>query len=217
MTTKKKGGTDHEMVVGRLGIGFFGTAQLPAGFDANGATLVSAPQVGMRMWFVENLGIEGAIGFALSSGSVDNDGTSVDLESVFGLAFHVGLPLSFYYGEHYNFMLIPEINVGFADGSVPVAGNGDTLISGFNFGVGARIGAEIQFGFIDIPELALQGTVGLGFQFQSATNDVCNPDPAASCNEGSTQSTLSRVGLGTTVQAEPWDIFTGNIAAIYYF
>jgi hypothetical protein len=43
---------------------------------------------------------------------------------------------------------------------------------------------------------------------------------AGSTAAGPTPSTSSSIGqneLSTTVQSDPWTIFTGNIAAIYYF
>jgi hypothetical protein len=85
--------------------------------------------------------------------------------------------------------------------------------SGFRFDGGARIGTEIQFGFIGVPELALQASVGLRFIHQNwnASQDagpgVINPSSASqSANE-----------LGTTVQSDPWALFVNNISAIYYF
>lgn len=80
------------------------------------------------------------------------------------------------------------------------------------FDLGARIGTEIQFGFIGIPELALQASVGLNFQHSvwHASNPAKGTTKDAAASQTSTE-------FGTTVQSDPWAIFTNNIAAIYYF
>ena len=75
--------------------------------------------------------------------------------------------------------------------------------------VGARAGTEIQFGFIGIPELSLQAGVGLALSYDrvKATNKT-TPE---------TSTTVSQTRLGTSVGDNPWNIFTGNVAALYYF
>jgi hypothetical protein len=65
------------------------------------------------------------------------------------------------------------------------------------------VGAEIQFGFIGIPQLSLQGTVGLLFTHTETSTNV----PAASAHTNDLQ---------TTVGATPWAIFANAIEATYY-
>ncbi|MET0387968.1 MAG: hypothetical protein ABW321_18495 [Polyangiales bacterium] len=207
-------GTDHASVVGHFGVGWFGIFDLPiagateAGADFNGT--VTAPAIGARYWLSERLGIEGALGIGVTSGGVTtqvgNVSTTVDSPSVFGLALHGGLPLVFATTSHFAFQLVPELNFGFTSGGFETAG-GDVDVSGILLQVGARVGAEIQFGFIGIPQLSLQGTVGLHLSYQGRS---------ASFGENNEVSSSS-FRFGTTVQDEPWDIFAGNIAAIYYF
>jgi hypothetical protein len=81
-----------------------------------------------------------------------------------------------------------------------------TDLSGLLLEIGARAGAEIHFGFMDLPNLSLQGTVGLVVRHESRT---VTPPGGMDFSVGSTV-------LQTTVGNEPWDIFTGNITAIYY-
>jgi hypothetical protein len=79
--------------------------------------------------------------------------------------------------------------------------------SGFHLDIGARAGAEIHFGFIDIPQLSLQGSVGAAFAIDSVGfEDVAGEEYDASFTS-----------IGTTLQDNPWNIFTSNVAAIYYF
>jgi hypothetical protein len=229
--------TDHEKVVGRFAIGYLGVTEVPlptigavptvtqgqpVGFPTGnnlGAT-VSAPVIGARYWLTPRFGIDGGIGFGWSTGSDEsvqgNTTTTTDRSGRFGFLLHGGVPIALVSGKHYTFEVIPEFNVGFgttsAAATVPpgapntVSAGPNASASGFRLDIGARAGAEIHFGFIGVPQLALQATVGLNFQTASASVK----------REGNSQST-STTGLGTTVQADPWALFTKNIAALYYF
>ena len=220
--TKDDGVTDHEKVVGHIGVGYLGLTQLPIGSGAvtgvNRATL-DAPIIGMRYWLMEKLGIDVGVGFTMFSSSREveqnNVLTQVDGPAAFGLALHGGLPLAFAHAKHYKFLLVPEFNVGFTRRGEKQNGNPappDIERSGFRLDVGARVGTEIQFGFIGIPELALQATVGLNFRRQVWKNsqDGANGAPPGSSSDGET-------ALGTTVQSDPWALFVNNISALYYF
>jgi hypothetical protein len=100
---------------------------------------------------------------------------------------------------------VPELNLGFAGGSVDVAGM-TNKVSGFHLDVGARAGAEIHFGFINVPQLSLQGSVCLRLNMDSQSQTIMGVDSSA-----------SQFNLGTTVGDNPWNIFTSNVAALYYF
>ena len=209
-------GTDHSLVVGHLGVGHFGILSIPyaAGLDGEIGAQLTAPTIGARYWLDERIGIEAALGIGYASGSVTtetgNVSTQVSQPSVFGLALHAGLPLVFATSSHFAFQLIPELNFGFASGgtSAPGPGGADIDLSGVLLQLGARVGAEIQFGFIGIPQLALQATVGLHMTYTgiSASNEMAN-----------TSVTRSDFAFGTTLQNTPWDIFRTNVAAIFYF
>jgi hypothetical protein len=216
------GRTDHDLVVGHFGVGVFGVLQLPSmgceGGTPTGNTCnpntgfnLDAPAIGARWWMDDFMAIEGAVGIGFQTGgsSTSTGGTTVDIDepSFFGMALHAGLPLVFATTAHFAFELVPEMNIGFVTGSWNSPnGNNDIDLSGFLLELGARVGAEIQFGFIDIPQLSLQGTVGLRMRYEGRGASVGNSD-----------FSNHRFTFGTTVQGEPWDIFTGNIAAIYYF
>jgi hypothetical protein len=203
-------GTDHAAVVGHLGIGHFGFINLPVARGAmeDGGGILRAPTIGARYWLDERMALEGALGIGFESGSTTTKTGNTSIEnsepSLFGLGLHAALPLVFATTQHFAFEVIPELNFGFASGS-----DGDGMnkvdLSGVLLQLGARVGAEIQFGFIDIPQLALQATVGLHLSYEgrSASNDA-----------GSVST--SRLLFGTTLQNTPWDIFQGGIAAIYY-
>ncbi len=192
-------GNDHDEVVGHFAVGYFGISQLPVGgaaaaggaggAETAGQAFITAPVIGARYWLSQKLGIDVGVGFS-------------DSASGWGVAAHGGVPLALATSKHMTFELIPEATIAFAGNS---PGMGLTY-SGFKLNVGARIGGEIQFGFIGIPQLALQATVGLyldhdSFGFSTAANS------------GSTSTTT----FSTSVQGDPWGIFTDNISALYYF
>jgi hypothetical protein len=79
---------------------------------------------------------------------------------------------------------------------------------GFHLDVGARAGAEIQFGFIGIPQLSLQGDIGLRIENDS----VDAKDKGTNLSYSQNQTTI-----GTVSGTNPWEIFTANVAALYYF
>ncbi len=223
---KDDGITDHEKVVGKFGVMYFGVTQQPIGTGGPGAVgrgTVQTPVIGARYWLQERLGIDVGLGFNFfsSSRSVTAGPTTTDTDgpAVLAFAVHGGLPLAFAYGKHYKFLVVPELNVGYATQTeaaqnVPpgTPAPADIHRSGFRFDVGGRVGTEIQFGFIGVPELALQASVGLNFRHQvwSASQDAANNVPASSSSDRATN-------VGTTVQSDPWALFTNNISAIYYF
>jgi hypothetical protein len=195
-------GTDHDEVVGHFAVGYFGISNLPLA-NLNGnvgnataalpVTSIVAPVIGARYWISPKLGIDAGVGFSDSSAG-------------WGFAIHGGVPLALATSKHMTFELIPEATVAFAGNST---GSGNTALSasGFLLDIGARIGGEIQFGFIGIPQLALQASVGVFLQHQSV-----------GASEGNGPSTsVSATSFATSVQGQPWGIFTDNISALYYF
>jgi hypothetical protein len=192
------GNSDHDAVVGRLAVGYLGRS----GVTIQGGAVVQAPVVGVRYWLSDMLGIDAGLGFGFNSGSTETAGVSVDNPSTRAFILHGGVPLSLASAGHFSFQVVPELNLGFAGSSTTVAGM-DQSTSGFHLDVGARAGAEIHFGFINVPQLSLQGSVGLRMNVDSTGSD-----PA---NNGS-----SNFSFGTTVGDNPWNIFTSNVAALYY-
>ncbi len=204
------------------GVGWFGVSGITLGVGdpggGGGVTLaISAPAVGIRYWLNETIGLDVALGFGYTSagGTVDTpDGiTDVQIASGFALTLHGGIPISVYHGEHYSFQFVPEFDFGFGSGTqFGATPNDDQNVGAVFFQIGARAGAEVYFGFIGVPQLALQATIGLGLGYSSGTLENNFGDP-----RGSTITTVNTLGLSTTVEEEPWDIFTGSIRAIYYW
>jgi hypothetical protein len=199
------GGSDHDQMAGRLGIGYLGTSQV----SLRALNDTTAPVVGVRYWLDSFMGIDAGLGFMMSSGSNEVTGTpATDAPSSMGFILHGGVPLSLASEGHFSFQIVPELNLGFASGTNQGNGTGgaDTDWSGFHLDLGARAGSEIQFGFIGIPQLALQAGIGLAVNIDSFGSD-----------DGTITNDTSATNIGTTLNGNPWAIFTNSITALYYF
>jgi hypothetical protein len=222
-TTAAAGTSDHDQMVGRLAVGYFGIATMGAGAavaaganDSPYGLTGSAPVVGVRYWINPMIGIDAGVGLSIVGGSLepaDPDAPDVDRESFSAFLFHAGVPLALASADHFTFEVIPELNVGFASGGTDdPATPGDTSYSGFHFDVGARAGAEISFGFIKIPQLSLVGSIGVRFDTDKGSTE--SNENAANTNF---ETSSSRSEFHTTVGSNPWAIFTNQVAALYYF
>ncbi|MGD8861679.1 MAG: hypothetical protein PVI30_16840 [Myxococcales bacterium] len=218
------GESDHASVVGDLGVGFFGVIAVPylscqapgpagpCGAAEAGATF-GAPSIGARYWLDETLGIEAALGVAVSNNTLEGSTAMATTEqplepSIFAMALHGGVPLALASDGHFSFQVVPELNVAFLSGSYEFTGGPTIDVSGFLLELGATAGAEIQFGFIGIPQLSLQGNVGLSLRLENRGAENGN------ANVSSDQSAFR---FGTGLGDDPWDIFAGSVSAIYYF
>jgi hypothetical protein len=218
--------SDHDKLAGHIGVGYFGISQIPyATGGGAGGTLgtanVTAPVIGVRYWLNETLGID--VGAGLSLSTFSNSSTPApnpapqNPPTVFAFALHGGVPIALASAKHFTFEIIPEATFGYATTNInnanPVP---NTSIHGLRLDVGGRVGGEINFGFMGLPQLALQGTVGLFVRYQNvgfsqdAYTNMGNNIPATSGSSGV-------FTLGTSVGSDPWAIFTDNISALYYF
>ena len=208
------GTRDHDLMVGHFAVGYMGFRTMPlANVNGTDGTVANVPVIGARYWLDPMLGIDAGLGFLFSGGSnkTDPGGVSVDRQGYTVFVLHGGVPLALAGSQHFSFQVVPELNLGFSSSGVAGAGpmGSDVDLSGFHLDVGARAGAEIHFGFIGIPELALQGGVGLAFKWDhTKATAKTNPEQSVSTNQ---------TALGTNTGDNPWNIFTGNIAALYYF
>jgi len=215
------GESDHDQMIGHFGVGYLGARSVPianttiaGGNPTFGIGSVQAPVIGLRYWLDQGMGLDAGIGFYSSGGSTKSGNTSQDKAGINAALVHAGVPLALSGSKHFSFQLIPELNVGFAQQTIkdPLGPNsGELKNSGFTLDVGARIGAEVYFGFIGIPNLSLQGSVGALFTTQSATTTYTPPAGASTDFEDKTTE------IKTSVYDNPWNIFTGNVAALYYF
>ena len=198
--------TDHALVVRHFGVGYMGRRTIA--LNPLTGESVDAPIIGGRYWLDPMIGIDAGIGMLFSGGSTKQGGTTTDLQGYTVFMLHGGVPLALAGGKHFSFQIVPELNLGFSSSKTPPMGAaGQSDLSGIHFDIGARAGGEVQFGFIGIPELSLQAGVGLALAY----------DRAKISPPGADATSVSRTTLGTSVGDNPWNIFTGNIAALYYF
>jgi len=197
--------TDHAAVVRRFGVGYMGRRTMiisPAGDTQD------APIIGVRYWLDPMIGIDAGIGLLFSGGSTTTGNASTDLQGYTVFMLHGGVPLALAGSKHFSFQVIPELNFGLSGSKSPAPGGQSNDLSGIHFDIGARAGGEVQFGFIGIPELSLQAGVGLAFSYD---HSKLTPPGGGAANS------LNTTSFGTSVGNNPWNIFTSNIAALYYF
>jgi hypothetical protein len=217
--------SDHDKLAGHFGVGYFGISQIPYASALGGGGLavanVTAPVVGVRYWMTRQLGID--VGAGLSLSSFSNSTTPApnpapqNPPTVFAFALHAGVPIALASAKHFTFEIVPEATFGYATTSINEATpQPNVSVHGLRLDVGGRVGGEINFGFMGLPQLALEASVGLFVRYQNvgasqdAYTNMGNNIPAASASNGV-------FTLGTSVGSDPWAIFTDNISALYYF
>ncbi len=203
-----KPSSDHAAVIRHFGVGYLGRVQIP------GASNVSV--VGARYWLSERWGIQAGLGFNAGRNRRDSEENPDFIRDFFAGALHVGAPFVLHHNKHYKFLFVPEVH--FAVGTVdderdPAIDTDDREIDTFVFGFNLKAGAEIHFGFMGLPKLALQGTVGISSQFSTQRRRNADPaDPSQSLSTRTRDFAFSTVNFN-----DPWDFFAANIAALYYF
>lgn len=221
-TTRIPGTSDHQFAVRKLGVGFMGIQSVVAldPRDPGNSRVFSAPTIGARYWFDSMLAVEAGLGLNLNGGGNKVDkSSSDDINSFTGtaIAFRVGVPLSLYDSEHYSFQIIPDFHFSYGKLSetyndpnpdVPAV---TTNFATTTWGLGFTAGAEIYFGFMNIPELSVQAGVGFNFSKASSSSGI-EPRP-----EETPLPTADYHEFSTNLDGAPWDIFTGSLRALYYF
>jgi len=193
--------SDFNPDVRRWAIGYAGISQVPVTLGVN----ITVPAVGVRYWTSPTVGFDIALGFGYAGGSMDTAGVSMDKDSVTGFVLQGGVPIALSTHRHVSFQVMPIASI--ARGSTTQnTGATSTDLSGLRIDVGFRAGFELFFGFIGIPELALSATIGAQFEYLKA-----------SASTSGIESSDTTYSLTTTVQNNPWDIFTGAVSARYYF
>ncbi len=204
--------SDGDKVVGLWGVAYFGQHSFDFGAPALGNP-VDVHVIGVRHWLtgpstgaLKGIGLDLGVGFGWNDQKVKvpvPGGTLTTEASGFGFGLHGGLPLALARTRHATFLVIPEIDLVRASGSNDAPGPTSTDWGGWAFDLGARAGFELHFGFWDVPQLSVQGTVGAAFRYASATSTI-----------GGVDTTVSGWRFGTE---RPADFIVGNVAAIYYF
>jgi hypothetical protein len=217
--------------VGAWGIGFIGTSPVPladavpvgnaeqAGISPNdrvAVTRVQVPMIGARKWVSRRVAIDVGLGLWFSGGDSSAElgeaSVTVDKKSTFAFALHAGVPVVMLDTKHMSFFVAPQMRFGWARSSVAalyeVYAPPDAELRGARIEVGGRAGAELYFGFIGLPRLALEAGVGVMFTTELASATVANQSISD-----------TSMWLGATSYGDPWSIFSGVVStsARYYF
>lgn len=200
--------SDHSKVVRSFAIGYFGMRDIRIGTDPlnPGPGVISAPVLGVRYWISEIFGVDVGMGFFLQDGVLTVPGQEDTFAPAYtGILVHAAMPLALASTGHFSFQVGPEVNVGLASSTIDEV-DPDSTFSGSHWDVGVRGGGEVQFGFIDMPQLSLRAGIAFHYAEDNVGGEVDGQD-------FSTNTTT----VATSVGNSPWDIFTGNVAALYYF
>lgn len=209
-----KSASDHDSVVHRIGFGWYGTRNVPMPSDG-GSDGIPTPLVGIRYWVNSLVGLDFAAGTMLTSGetkSKANGATSSTYDTTASsLMLHAGVPLSFFHSEHHSIELIPQFEFGYAEGTMkPPSPNTANVLKRTGTGLlvqgGVAVGAEVHFGFMGLPHLALDASLGVFFSHEYSKGEV-----------GTASQEHTRFLLSTSNVNNPWDFFRSNIGARYYF
>lgn len=227
--TDTSGPTDHSVVVGHLGLRYFGTDSMPALSFTGGMVGTNATQnlhtVGARYWLNNSIGIEAGIGIGFASGSttlttptmMGSQTNSSDTPNFFGIGLQVGLPIMLAEAKHLAIHLDPYLAFRYSTSGI-TSGSGaatqDDQLNGFQLGLGANAVAELQFGFIGLPQLGLQAQFGFGLAYTNSSRT----STIVATNTVTTVSN-STFNIGTTVGPHYGldQIINGSISAVWYF
>jgi len=208
--------SDAEKAMGHWGLTVFSPITFNFGAFGGNPNTVSVYTLGLRHWMggaagpFRAWGVDVGFGLVLGRGKttapVAGVVTTTDLPSATGFGFHGGVPLAVRHGKHVALVLVPEANLIFASSTVPQPNNTKTEWSGWAIKAGARGGLEIYFGFIGIPQLSMEATVSAAFSYSKQTSKT-----------GPVENSSTSWRFTTARENEPWSMFGGSVAAIYYF
>jgi hypothetical protein len=211
--------SDGEAAMGSWAAVVFNTREFDFPQSGGAAPLpLTVYTLGVRHWTTRalgpfrNWGVDAGIGFTRVSSSVTQPQTGTLVTSdgprTSGFGLHAGLPLAIRHHRHATFELVPEVDLIYAKEKIPAqaVGGDATEYDGWSLRLGARAGLEIFFGFIGLPELAIEAGLGAAVSYDTVTSKV-----------GPLERTTRRWGFATVRGTEPWSIFTGSVAAMYHF
>ncbi len=219
------GETDHDQV--GFGISFFGINELAIAPSGIGDSLnLRLATVGIRYW-LGTVGIDVGIGLGTTTrkdfntcqadpgGPIDcGAGSHRDggIDGAFGFGLHLGLPIAIKSSRHATLLFIPELGFAYGSATVFVSATDpafDLDLTGLQIDAGLRVGGEVQFGAIGLPNLGLQLSIGIGIRWNKTTAENGTPamDPAAVGRE------TTNVSLRTVAN----DLLNGLVRLNYYF
>lgn len=225
--TDTTGPTDHSIVTQRLALRYFGSVNVPSlaasGMPGGGGNALQT--VGARYWISGGLALEGGLALGLSSGSNETTmqsggntrSATSDEPNFFGIGLHIGVPIALAESKHLTIALAPYFSLHYGRSAITTGmgdGTTDNTLSALRVTVGANATAELQFGFLGVPQLGLIAQLGLGLAYTSSTYEA-----VVRRNSDTTRIASGRFSLATTIGPDYSlaDIITGSVSAVYYF
>lgn len=231
--TSTAGATDHSVVVNRLGLRYFGATTLPSlsamGTMGGSGTLHT---VGARYWLSGGLAIEGGLALGFNSGGTTTTVTagagtntvSSDIPNFFGIGVQIGLPIMLAEAKHLVIHADPFLAFHYGTSAISTTPErdvqNDVSLNALRLGVGVNATAELQFGFLGIPQLGLQASIGFSINYlTSSQNTVRTTTRMGEQPRTETTTSNNAFNFGTTVgpNYSLSEIITGSISAVYYF
>lgn len=223
--TDTSGITDHAVVTGHWGLRYFGPTSLAALMGTSSSTLQT---VGARYWLNGGVAIEAGLGLGFSSGSQTTTTSqggmtttnSSDNPNFFGFGVHVGLPIMLAEAKHVAIHLDPYIALRYGHSAITTGDanmTNDQALNAFQLALGANATAELQFGFLGVPQLGLQASIGVSIDYNSRSTSSTITRTGATRVDMTTSN--SNFGFGTTVGPGYGlaDIISGSLSAVWYF
>lgn len=129
-----------------------------------------------------------------------------------GFYSRVGVPIALTSARHMTIELIPQLSyLGLG------TSNTDVSFALYEWDLAVRLSAEIHFGFMGLPELALQSGLGMTYSHQVVRTRLRTVGFFPGETDGVQRQRALATVIGPTGGRGPWEMFVGNLAALYYF
>ena len=203
-----------------VGIGSFGHRSVPIFTSTGSETAPAAGPDGVaqvalitgRWWATQTVGVDVGLGVLLEGTSVEqssgSDATTFNVPEVGAFLLHVGVPWAVTQNENVTMLVIPSLELGVTNRTTDNEAQPEQPLqeSGFLFAVNVRAGAEVHLGFIGLPQVAIESTIGVGAAVELSA--VAQDDQKVS---------QSRTRIVMPVATTPLDLFLSQLAIRYYF
>jgi hypothetical protein len=206
-----EGASDQRSMQRRIGVGFTGRRQVAVERLGDTGDTIQLGVFNLRYWAGESWGVDLGLGGSwVTSAQQTNDGDRV-IDSPgprdFGGLLHVGVPFVVNTYKDFSILFAPEVELGLTNVLSENVDDADQSIAGggLSIGLGARVGGELHFGMIGLPQLAVESSLGLGGRFGFA-----------SAKQGKVTTSSFTGDISLPAFETPLDLVLGNLAIRYY-
>ena len=197
--------SDFNVEQRRWALGYAGVSIVPTG-----AGSITVPAVGLRYWAEsEHRRSTSRWGLVGPDGSTETAGMSTDKNAVFGILVQGGVPFVLAAHRHVNFEVIPYLTLGYGRTSTGMTAMG-TRPRPTSTGSASTSGRA--------PASRCSSGSSAFQSWRSRPRSALSSNTSGMAQStGGVDASDTTLSISTTVQNNPWDIFTGNVAARYYF